>query len=865
MFNGCNLCKRHVHSHSLYLVCSICAKRTHLKCLPKIGKNDELYTRRNTSLWYCTVCVESIFPFNHLHDDDEFVEALNEFDSHNAANPHVSDRLLNVFDYNDANENNPMLDIDPDNNFYNQCAKQCDYFSIEDFRKKCENIESNQRSLSLLHANIRSVRQNFQSLETYMQSLSFNFDVIGLSETWLSDDDVNSFNPISYNVESACRSQKLGGGVSLLLNKSLRYSRRNDLSVMTSSIECLFVEIHRYDNLHNRKSGKALVGVVYRPPNTSIDDFNEELSGILHSIKKESTLCYLMGDININLLNIETHPRTAQFLELMYSYSYTPLITKPTRVTHNTATLIDNIFTNEQFNESSIQGILCTDVSDHFPVFLIDMKHSFSHTKNVFRKRCLSFSKRAKFKIDLMNSKWSGVLDSNCAQESFSTFHKIFKDTYDSCFPVIISKSVYKNNLKWLTTGLKSSIKVKNKLYLQSIKYPTFSNVQLYKNYKRTLSKLLKAREKQYYDEQLITNKNNLRKSWKLIKSAINKKKQIQTPSQFNINGSLTDDRLTIANSFNNFFLNIGKSLGNKIKSSPVTCTHYMKSPNMHSIFLGSTNEVEVTNIIFNLKNTSSGWDDISSSVIKDAIQHYVKPLTHTINLSLDQGIVPRELKIAKVVPIHKNGELSEINNYRPISILPLFSKIYERLMYKRLIDFLNKYDILCKKQFGFRANYSPNTALAYLIDKIVSAYDKKNIVLGVFIDLKKAFDTVNHEILKAKLEFYGIRGNALKWLVSYLDDRHQYVCYDGLNSSMGKISCGVPQGSILGPLLFLVYVNDLCNVSSVVETLLYADDTSLYISGSNISEMIQIMNVELEKNSSVVGNKQINFKCTEN
>ena len=201
---------------------------------------------------------------------------------------------------------------------------------------------------------------------------------------------------------------------------------------------------------------------MYRPPSTAIDDFTEDLSNILHLIKQESKQCFIMGDININLLNVDTHPRTAQFLETMYSYSFTPLITKPTRVTSNSATLIDNIFTNNQFSQASLQGILSIDVSDHFPVFFIDLVNSLPHCEKFYRRRCFTNSNREKFKRTLLNTKWSDVLENNCAQGSFSAFHRIIKHAYDSCFPVKISKSNYKNKFKWLTTGLKKCIKVKN-------------------------------------------------------------------------------------------------------------------------------------------------------------------------------------------------------------------------------------------------------------------------------------------------------------------------------------------------------------------------------------------------------------------
>ena len=230
-------------------------------------------------------------------------------------------------------------------------------------------------------------------------------------------------------------------------------------------------------------------------------------------------------------------------------------------------------------------------------------------------------------------------------------------------------------------------------------------------------------------------------------------------------------------------------------------------------------------------------------------MQHliYIAPLSHILNLSLASGIFPNELKIARVIPIYKSGDVGNFTNYRPVSVLPLFSKILERLMYTRLLSFINKHRILYKFQFGFRSEHSPNLALIILVDRISQALEKGDFVLGLFLDFSKAFDTVNHAILFKKLEFYGVRGIALKWFQSYLCNRFQYVEYNDSASMKGNITCGVPQGSILGPLLFLIYVNDLANASEIVFSILFADDTNMFLSGKDPNLLVKIMNQEME------------------
>lgn len=378
---------------------------------------------------------------------------------------------------------------------------------------------------------------------------------------------------------------------------------------------------------------------------------------------------------------------------------------------------------------------------------------------------------------------------------NFTCFIDKIQKLYSECFP-IKTKFISEKRLNnpWITQAVLNSIKTKNNLY-KDYKIGAITENQ-FKEYRNKLNRTIKQAKQSYYVSVFSNFKNNTTKIWNTV-NKIYKDNKDSTTKYIYSNGIKITNHTEIAETFNEFYTNIAHKLDNELPTSNIDPITFLKGNYQTSMVVPPVNTYDVINVINSLKNKKGNVNELSVSLLKTNKNQLAVPLATLFNHSISSGKFPHYLKHATVIPIHKKGTKDDLKNYRPISLLSVYSKIFEKLIKKFLINYLDSKSIISLEQFGFRHGLSTFDALITFNEKIYTTLDSQNSLLGIFIDFTKAFDTVNHDILLQKLNHYGIRGIIQDWFRDYLTNRMQTVRFLNHTSTPQQIKYGIPQGSV--------------------------------------------------------------------
>jgi len=737
-----------------------------------------------------------------------------------------------------------------------------------DNQNAIELLKTKTNTLTLLSLNCQSLNSKFTQLETYVRDLDnseFKFSLICLQETWLSDDcDASLFQLEGYNFEYKPKRCSTHGGVGIYIGESIEYTVL-PFDSNANIWDGIFIEIGV--NLGNSQHKKRIIlGNIYRPPRENSENyriFNEEIQQILSQYSNSNAEFILTGDFNIDLLKMHQRENVNEFMEMLLSHGLLPKITLPTRLAQTCETLIDNCFVKLSVNfAKTTSGILLSNISDHQPYFVAFDFLKLTKDKVKYVK-VFKNTPEAKlgFKAELGNLcsmslfKMGSHDDPN---KNYEILNGIVQTALDKHMPIKHVKYKKHKHKKsdWITSGIIRSIKFRDKLYQRLRVTPiTDAIYNTLKTNLRTYNCILKQSIRKakinYYKSSFQKYKNDMKSTWNIIKEIINKSNsKSDYPEKFIINDLEVNDPKIIADGFNKFFIDIGPKLAGKIRTAS-NFEQYLKATVTSTFQFENITEETIHGIIRNLKpKTSFGWDRISNKLLKYVANELVPFLTLILNQTLNTGIFPNKLKVAKVLPIFKKDDSMKFENYRPVSVLPSVSKVFERVIHNQLYSYFDINNLLYNSQYGFRCQHSTELAALETLDRIIDAMDMDKIPLNIYLDLSKAFDTLDHNILIKKLKYYGLQGVSVKLLENYLDNRYQYVIFGETKSDLLKISTGVPQGSILGPLLFIVYLNDVVESCNMFTPVIYADDTALFsvleVFGPNSQDIETNINHEL-------------------
>ena len=715
----------------------------------------------------------------------------------------------------------------------------------------CGDIETNPgpdsyQQPSFCHVNMRSITANGDTSQGTTKFIEFeafisshNFAIIGVTETWL-DNSIDSSHISLKNYLPPVRRDRTrhGGGVCVYIRDDFPAQRITALEV--NNVEVICVE-------YFVKNDKRLLCFVYKAPDVDILEFLAEIDNILTKCDTYNEII-LMGDFNCkNQLFCSTDKTTAdgKILKAFFdTKEFAQLVHDPTRFQNGNSSCLDLVFTNRPLHISDTMVHSQINNCDHCPVSVTLSANIATYSAY---KRMVWDYKRGdydKLRGILQNTRWDSVFTKSNVHDMSSEFMSIFEQICEACIPHY-EATIRPRNKPYITTEIKKLIRHRDRLLktyrtnntpISKVKYSQARN----KVVSKIRQSLRDMEEKQLH---VLTHRttSDAKSYWQALRTKFSAKPKPIIPPLLH-NNVLVNDPVCKAELFNDFFVSQTR-LNESSTSLPLH--HAPSNTYIDDIHI---TEYDTFKILMNLETSkATGPDGIGNKLLRETAPVICEPLSKLFQKSIDQGIFPNMWKVANITVLHKKGSVYDCNNYRPISLLPCVSKVFEKLVFNHMYDYLTRNNLINANQSGFRPGDSTIRQLTSICHKIHQSLDNGDEILSVFLDFKKAFDKVWHKGLLYKLEKIGIHGSLLEWLKKYLSDRRQCVVIQGRKSTYRRIYAGVPQGSVLGPLLFLIYINDICKeMKSLVQ--LYADDTSLFrvIKNKNIISAVNDINDDL-------------------
>ena len=700
----------------------------------------------------------------------------------------------------------------------------------------------NKRGLHLIHLNINSLLSKIDELRAIAKKS--RAAVIGITESKLDESVTDEeINIDGYELIRSDRNRH-GGGVACYIRNDISFNPRGNFS---SEVENIFLDMLL------PKTKPILIGILYRPPDQS--KFLDKLStAISETDNFDAQKVYILGDLNINLINNQKHTPNGikRYKEFCSLNGLKQLLTLPTRITKTSTSLLDHVLTNSADRVSQF-GVVDTGLSDHQ---LIYCTRKITRTKTNVHKyvktRSLKNYSQTLFLDKLRKINFPDYSNFKGINNAYSDFTGRVTSVIDEIAPIKEIR-VKNNSQDWFDAEINEEIERRDKSLAKFKKSRLHSDNESYKKARNKVQRMIKDKKKNFFTGKLNENIGKPKELWKSLKSlGLPSKKSSCSTICLEKDGILSFDPKANAEIFKDFYSNLANDLVKKLPNPPNkygkdAVKKYYENLNLvgKSFSFEPVAHTSVLKLLQQLNpHKSAGIDNLTGKFLKEGAPVLASPITNLINLSITLSSFPDDCKIAKLKPLYKKEAKTKPKNYQQISLLPLISKIIERIIHDQTQVFLDENKILFTYQSGFRKHYSTDTCLSYLTDRVRNGFEKGSLTGMILIDLQKAFDTIDHKILTEKMSCLGFAESTIRWYKSYLTNRCFIVNVGNDFSSPGKLLCGVPQGSILGPLLFLLYVNDMPQAVNS-DLLLYADDTCLIYTGKDINTIEEQLNTD--------------------